>query len=281
MDLTSLSEITQLLKDYGVAPTRGKGQNFLVDHEALMAMVEAANLKPTDAVLEIGPGSGVLTQELATRAKKVVAVELDKKLVQMLKKTTKGAKNLEVVEGDILNFTNQELADRLGGEYQIVANLPYSITGVTLRKFLSQGPKPKRLVLMLQKEVAQRLAAKPGRLSLPGLQAQLYGEPRIYQIIKKTSFFPVPEIDSAILIIDNIGAGQAVADGLDDKKFWQLAKIGFSSPRKQLFNNLAGGLHITKDLAAQLLKKAKIGPQARAQELSVADWLRLVKNFDA
>ncbi|MFA6534501.1 MAG: 16S rRNA (adenine(1518)-N(6)/adenine(1519)-N(6))-dimethyltransferase RsmA [Patescibacteria group bacterium] len=276
MSLTDIHDLQKLLESERLTPNHRLGQNFLVDQAALEAIVAAADLGPGDAVLEIGPGLGTLTTELVQKAGKVLAVELDQKLIKLLRQRFKDQTNLEILEGDILKFKNQELSDRLGGEYKLVANLPYNLTGQILRKFLSYPPRPKTIVLLLQKEVAERITAGPGKMSVLAVAVQLYGEAKIAVEVGRQSFHPAPEVDSAAVVIR---PWPEAPDGLDEKKFWQIVKAGFAARRKQLQNNLANLGQGDKNAVKNILIKAKLSPLARAQDLSVADWLRLAKMF--
>lgn len=280
MDLTNLQTIKDYLSGYEIRPTKNRGQNFLIDRGALDKIIKAADLRKDDLVVEVGPGIGVLTRELASRVKKVLAVELDRKLIKLLRNTSlKGLDNVELWENDILKVKNEELAARLGGDYKVVANLPYNITGVVLQKFLTFEPRPKEMVLMLQKEVAERITAKAGEMSILGVSVQLYGRPEIAAIVPSKSFYPAPAVDSAVVKISHISDDLITKNSLDEKKFWRLVKIGFSARRKQLQNNLMSGLKLSKEEVKNILIKAKLNPLIRAQDLTVEDWLKLTGIF--
>ncbi len=279
MDLTDINNIRQILDRFHLAPSKSKGQNFLIDSEALNQMVEAAKLGPDDVVVEIGPGLGVLTIELAKRVKKVLAVELDSKAISALEHTLVDCKNVEILSSDILATKNQELKDKLGGDYKVVSNLPYNITGKVLRKFMSYEPRPLSMTLMLQKEVAERLVAPAGKMSVVAVSAQVYSQPQIMAIVKKDSFYPEPAVNSAVIHFSNFSTNLFTTNKVDEKKFWQLVKIGFSSRRKQLHNNLMTGLKLDKETVKNALIGIKIDPKTRAQDLSIIDWLNLAKKF--
>ncbi len=273
-------KLKQLFEEYGVWPSKSKGQNFLIDQVVLEKIVQAAGLQPDNNVLEIGPGFGILTEELIKRAQKVLGIELDKRLVYFLKQKFKHEKKLEILQTDILKIKNSELYDKLTkgqGSYKLVANLPYNITGAVLRKFLVYEPKPEAIILLLQKEVAQRIIAQPGKMSLLALSVQFYGQPQIIDYVSQESFYPKPKVESAILkiTVKNIYNLEV----LMEKKFWQLAKIGFSSPRKQLQNNLSAGLSIAKESLKNSLKLAGLRPDCRAQDLNLDQWISLTKNL--
>lgn len=269
--------IKNFCKKYGVRPSREYGQNFLIDREVLETMVQAADLKNNDIVLEIGPGFGVLTIELAGQVKKVLAVESDRRLANALREITADFKNVEIVEENILKLpiTNYRLPN-----YKIVANLPYQITSAVFRKFLSEDPRPSEITVMVQREVAERICAKAGEMSLLSLSVQFYGQPEIVDIVPGRAFWPEPEVDSAILKISNIqDIYEKNRKEIAPEKFFRLAKIGFSSRRKQLQNNLAGGLRLKNEEVQNILVKSGFDKRVRAQDLTVEDWIRLVDNF--
>lgn len=271
----SLYEKTrEISKLYDIHPSRSKGQNFLVNEDVYDQVVEAADLKAADTVLEVGPGLGFLTAKLAKKAGRVVSVELDDKLAAFLSDaiTDSGAENVEILNGNILDFKipNPSLP---GAGYKIAANLPYNITSVFLRKFLTHEHKPELMVLLLQKEVAQRICAKPGDMSLLALSVQFYAEPEIVGYVGRKDFWPSPEVDSAIIKIRIRKEKREV----DEKEFFRLAKFGFSSKRKMLKNNLAGGLHIAHEEAEAKLAKAGLGLKVRAEDLGVEDWIKLIR----
>ena len=286
MDL--LNRTKELCKLYNITPARTKGQNFLIKEEVYDKIIEAAELKKDDVVLEVGPGLGFLTAKLASRAKKVIAVELDDKLAKILRTglATQGIKNVEVVNKDVLKFSifnfqfsKAPLIKGVGG-FKVVANLPYNITSVFLRKFLSSEYKPSLMVLMLQKEVAERITSKPGEMSLLAVSIQFYAKPEIIQIVPKENFWPKPEVDSAIVKIEiKKGVGHPIGcpTPLNEKEFFRLVKIGFSARRKMLKNNLANGYHIPPEEAEKWLKKAGFDLKIRAQELSVGNWLKILE----
>ena len=284
MDL--LQKIKQICKENNIKPVRSRGQNFLINEDIYDLVVDSAGINKIDTVLEVGPGLGFLTEKLAEKAKRVIAVELDDKLADLLRVSLgeKNIDNIEVVNENILDVGfefggKKELSSRWHMNYKIVANLPYNITSVFLRKFLSSKNKPESMVLMLQKEVAERIVAKPGKMSLLAVSVQFYAKAEIIEYVPKTDFWPVPAVDSAIIKI-TIGTGQCPAPiGEFEKKFFQLVKIGFSSKRKMLKNNLANGYHINQQQAENWLKIAGFNEKIRAQEMSVDDWVVLLNVF--
>ncbi|MFH0892664.1 MAG: 16S rRNA (adenine(1518)-N(6)/adenine(1519)-N(6))-dimethyltransferase RsmA [Candidatus Falkowbacteria bacterium] len=271
-----IEQTKKICHSYGIIPARSRGQNFLVDKETYEKIVETAGLSKDDIVLEVGPGLGFLTESLAKKAGKVIAVELDDKLLTALRKrlAEQSIKNVEIINEDILKFLNNA-KDQISN-IKIVANLPYNITSIFLRKYLSGERKPKSMVLMLQKEVAERVAAQPGKMSLLSVSVQFFAEPQIIGYVTKNKFWPVPEVDSAIIKLSIREGGQPqTGTKINEKKFFQLVRIGFSSRRKMLRNNLASGYHITREEAAQKLRDAGFDEKIRAQELSLDSWLKL------
>ncbi|TAN58572.1 ribosomal RNA small subunit methyltransferase A, partial [Patescibacteria group bacterium] len=230
MDLTNITAIKSLCKQYGLYPSSVRGQNFLINRDVLNNMVAAADLKKDDIILEVGPGFGVLTLELAKKVKKVIAIEQDKILIKALRENLEKEKinNVEIIEGNVLKLptTHYQL---LTTNYRIVSNLPYQITSRFLRQFLEAENKPQDMTVMVQKEVAQRIVAKPGDMSLLAISVQFYGEPKIVRNVSKDCFWPEPEVDSSILRIAQIGA-EKYADRrgkVNEKAFFKIVRNGF------------------------------------------------------
>lgn len=290
----NLAEHTkELCQQYGIKPNRSKGQNFLINEDVYDKIIESADLNENDIVLEVGPGLGFLTAELSQKVKRVIAVELDDKLAEILQTGLKSQKiqNIKVLNENVLDFDFYALpltegaclsGRQVGGgrigdliKYKIVANLPYNITSVFLRKFLEAEHKPELMVLMLQKEVAERIVAQPGEMSLLAVSVQFYADPKIIRYVPKEDFYPQPEVDSAIIKLKVKSEKLKV----NEKDFFRLVKFGFSSKRKMLKNNLAGGYHITQKEAENIIKNAGFNPKIRAQELSVSDWKKLLGSF--
>ena len=246
--MSLLDELDYLLKVNHVRPNKLKGQNFCIDQNVLDRMVEVAQLEKDDLVLEAGPGFGFLTLELLKKVKRVVAVELDTNLIKPLNEFAKLHNNLEIINKDILKL---DLNDLKSTDYKIVANLPYSITSRFFKIFLNLELKPTTITVLIQKEVAERIVAKPGSMSLLAISIQLYGDPTIEEIVQKDSFYPVPKIDSAILHIKNIRKYE-FEDIVSEKVFWQVVKSGFSAKRKQLHNNIKNSLHVSDELTSKI-----------------------------
>ena len=260
-----------LLKRHGLRARKGLGQNFLQDPLALEEIVSAAEIQPTDTVLEIGPGLGSLTRYLAVAVKQVVAVELDSKLLPALQAVLTPYSNLRLIQGDILKLSPKDLIAEK--DYLVVANIPYYITSAVIRHLLEAEVKPRRIVLTVQKEVAERICAKPGDMSLLALSVQVYGRPRIAARIPASAFFPAPKVDSAVLSVDIYPAPLIKPELLNI--FFKLIKAGFSQKRKTLRNSLSSGLHISPTNAADLLMSVDIDPQRRAETLSIEEWQTL------
>lgn len=267
-----MTKIKEICQQIGLVPTKRKGQNFLVNGKILEDIINAAELKLDDIILEIGPGLGVLTEKLAQKAKKVVAVELDKKLAAYLKEKFKNQPNVEIIQGDILKTDLRFKIEDL--KYKLVANLPYNITGIVLRKFLSEAPKPNLMVLMVQKEVAERILAKNKKSAIISLMVAFYGKPEIIKFVSKNHFWPRPKVDSALLKITltNADRTQTNAD-INEHNFFKLVRQGFSHPRKQLIGNLA---KIEEKLTLKtIFQKLELNPKTRAEDLSLEQWLRV------
>jgi 16S rRNA (adenine1518-N6/adenine1519-N6)-dimethyltransferase len=264
-----------LLKRYDLRPHKGLGQNFLQDPLALENIVSAAEIQPSDTVLEIGPGLGSLTRYLAVSAKEVVAVELDENLLPPLRGVLAPYRNIRLLHGDILKLSSKDL--NLENDYIVVANIPYYITSAVIRHLLESASKPRRMVLTVQKEVAQRICAEAGDMSLLALSVQIYGKPRIAAQIPANAFFPAPKVDSTILIVDLYSSSRIREELLNT--FFNLIKAGFSQKRKTLRNSLSSGLHIPPTAAADLLTQGNVDPRRRAETLSIEEWEKLSELF--
>ncbi len=260
-----------VLKRYGLRPDKKLGQNFLQDSSALEKIAQAAEIQADDCVLEIGPGLGSLTRHLAGSARSVAAVELDPDLIPPLKAVLTPYANVRIVHGDILELSIAGLVDQPG--YVAAANIPYNITSAIIRHLLESEPKPRRIVLTIQKEVAERICAKSGEMSLLALSVQVYGLPRIVAKIPAGAFYPVPNVDSAILRVDIYDAPLIPKEQLP--VFFKLIKAGFSQKRKTLRNSLSAGLRIKPADAEMMLKSAQVDPMRRAETLSIEEWKRL------
>jgi len=284
---TLKSTIQKFCKLYGIYPSKSKGQNFLVNESVYREIIRHANLTKDDTVLEVGPGLGTLTELLAQNAKRVVAVELDKKLIEILRAQLVSYKNIEIIQGDVLQLATYN--PQLTTDYKIVANLPYNITSHFIRKFLTEENKPSLMVLMLQKEVAERICAKPKDMSMLSFSVQWYAHPQVMSFVSRKDFWPEPKVDSAIIKItpyqkEKIDESLRIAQ-VDEKMLFRVVKWGFASKRKQLHNNISNGLYsmikrkVDIKEIQDILEQCKIHPQVRAQELSMQDWLNLASKL--
>ena len=275
MSLASLDTIKNFFRENNISPSRDRGQNFLVDEKVLEKIIESANLKKDDVVLEIGAGFGTLTERLAQKAGKIITVESDRGILPILRRNLENYKNVEIIEKDVLSVVNYE-SKIMNYEYKIVANLPYQITSIVLRKFLENEPRPNEMMVMVQKEVAERICAISGEMSILAVSVQFFGQPEIIQIVPRSSFYPTPEVDSAILRISRIkNESETNLKRIDVKDFFRVVKVGFSARRKQLHNNLANGLRLKSEEAKNILLDLGLDIQVRAQDLSVDDWINL------
>ncbi|MEZ4659381.1 MAG: 16S rRNA (adenine(1518)-N(6)/adenine(1519)-N(6))-dimethyltransferase RsmA [Caldilineaceae bacterium] len=276
-----MNDAFALMRRYGLQPKRSLAQNFLTDEAHLARIAAAAELTPNDTVIEIGPGLGVLTKHLAAQAGRVIAVELDDRLIDVLKEQFAEQPHVSIVHADILNVQPAELlAAFLGSQtsyqYKVVANLPYYITSAVLRHLLESTPRPQLAVLLMQKEVAERICARPGDLSLLAVSVQFYAVPTLVHRIPAGAFYPRPKVDSAVLRLD-VRAQPAVPD-VDAQLFFKVARAGFSQKRKQIHNSLRSGLTLSKNEITEWLARAEIDPKRRAETLSLAEWGALCRS---
>ncbi|MFC1663524.1 16S rRNA (adenine(1518)-N(6)/adenine(1519)-N(6))-dimethyltransferase RsmA [Patescibacteria group bacterium] len=273
VNLFSKRVVKNLLKKHDARALKRFGQNFLIDKSVVKKTIEAAELNSNDIVLEIGPGIGTLTWEIAQKAKKVLAIEKDLKMVEILKETVKGFKNIEIVNKDILRFSGNLK------NYKIVANLPFYLTAPVIRKFLESEFQPKEMVLIIQKEVGQRICSKPPDMNLLAVSIQFYAKPEIMSFVSKKSFWPKPKVDSAIIKI----VPKKLLIKTDVDLFFKIVKAGFSQPRKQIINNLSrldfSSGKTNREIVKTWLLKNGIQPTQRAETLNIKDWLKLTKNY--
>ncbi len=261
----------EFLKKHNIRPLKKLGQNFLIDKTILDKIILASQLTKDDIVLEIGPGIGTLTQELARTADRTVAVEKDKQLVKLLKTNLTEFKNLEIIESDIIKFSPP-----FKHNYKIIANLPYNIALLIIRKFIEEKNPPKEMILMLQKEVAQKICSE--KSSLPKIAIELYAKSKILFFVPKESFFPIPKVDGAVIKIFDI---QKNVPKIDKDLFFKILKTGFAHPRKTILNNLSKKLEMRKEKVNSWLKNSKINPQKRPEDLKLKEWINLTNGFDS
>jgi 16S rRNA (adenine1518-N6/adenine1519-N6)-dimethyltransferase len=286
------------LSALGIHPKKGLGQNFLVDPAHRARIVAAAELTPDDTVLEVGPGPGVLTDLIAEQAGRVIAVEVDDRLVPLLRERFAAQPHVRIVHADILqvdvgammleagNWTARsagvEAGNRvevsnqpLASSYKVIANLPYYITSAAIRHLLESHPPPERLALTVQREVAERMAAAPPAMSLLALGVQFYCRAHIVGRIPAGAFYPAPKVDSAVVRLDR--RAEPAAPGVGAEAFFRVARAGFSQPRKQLRNALAAGLGLAPSAVEDWLAGAAIDPRRRAETLTLAEWGALAR----
>lgn len=254
------------------------GQNFLKDENVLEKIIEAADLMADDFVLEIGPGQGALTEKLAPKCQKVVAIEIDERLIEPLHTKFVGISNVEVVHDDILKINLPELiSEKLKVEnYKVVANIPYYITAPIVRLLLETKFPPKEIILMVQKEVAERITAKAGEMSILAVAVQYYASAEYLFTVPKAAFDPVPKIDSAIIKITR-NKEQEALDKDATKNFFRIVRAGFSAKRKTLANNLSSGMQLEKKVVEEKIEALGFSKNTRAQELGVEDWKKLTE----
>lgn len=251
-------------------PKKSLGQHWLFDAGSLHAICDAADVQPEDTILEIGPGLGPLTVELTQRAKQVIAVEFDEQLARELPSRVPAA-NLTVVHDDFMRFDLSQLP----AGYKVVANVPYYITSKIVRALLESSTPPQSATLLVQKEVAERIAADPGDMSILAVSAQFYADPELGQVVPAEMFNPAPKVDSQIITLHVHET--PLFDDVTPKQFFAVVRAGFGEKRKTLRNSLSGGLRIEKSESEAILQKAGISTGARAEELSLEDWHRLAK----
>lgn len=275
-------DVRRLLKQWDIRPSKGLGQNLLLNQTALEKIVAAAELHPDDIVLEVGAGLGTLTERLARDAGHVVAVELDERLMPVLQSVLSGFDNVTLIQGDILALdpaalvgtaTHQHPASSI--QYKVVANLPYYITSAVLRHLLEASLKPRRMVITVQREVAERIIAKPGQMSLLAVSVQFHGRPQLLFRIKPGSFYPPPGVESAVLQVDLHTTPPVSVE--DTAAFFRVVRAGFAQRRKQLRNSLAAGLKRSPEEVAAKLREAGVDPRRRAQTLTLEEWARVTR----
>jgi 16S rRNA (adenine1518-N6/adenine1519-N6)-dimethyltransferase len=273
-----------------ISPKKHLGQNFLASQRIKERIIETAEINSEDIILEIGPGTGVLTEELIKRAKEVIAIEKDDEMADLLESKFTGNKNLKIIRGDILEIKISNIiketrlrSDELRrgeGEFKVVANLPYYIATVVIRKLLEEYPFPKEMILMVQKEVGQRICAKPPEMSLLAASVQFYAKPKIAFYVPRESFWPKPKVDSVVIkITDIIEKSDPKREKTFNDLFFKILKAGFSHPRKQLAKNFSQELDFERGRINQWLGENRINPEQRAETLKVEEWEKLATGF--
>ncbi len=264
-----------LLESYDILPRKSLGQNFLHDPNMLEKIVHLAELKPDDRVLEVGPGTGLLTERLVKAAREVIAVEVDERLQPVLEDGFAQVNNVRFIFQDILTVDVPSLFRP--DPYVVVANVPYYITSAILRLLLENDHRPRRLVLTMQQEVAERLIAKPDDMSILSVSVQFFGRPQIVARLKPSVFWPRPDVDSAVVRIDTYD--KPIVDVPDSDTFFRVVRAGFGQKRKQLKNSISSGLAMDAEDAAVLFELAEIDPRRRAETLTLEEWAQLTRAF--
>lgn len=267
-----------LMQELGIRPSKGLGQHFLYERGVVQRLVKQAGVGPADTVLEVGPGLGILTSELLARAGRVIAIELDPTLAAHLRRTFGDDPRLTVVEGDALDI---DIASLLAPDepFVVAANLPYSVGSAVLRHLLESPRPPRRLTVMLQLEVAERLCARPPDMSVLSVATQFFAVPRIAFRVAPSVFIPPPTVESAVAILD-VRPEPPLGAALRPR-FFRVVNAGFRQKRKQVANSLAAELGLPKDEVVAWLSGAGIDPARRAQTLDVAEWVRLTESAPA
>ncbi|MEK7154322.1 MAG: 16S rRNA (adenine(1518)-N(6)/adenine(1519)-N(6))-dimethyltransferase RsmA [Patescibacteria group bacterium] len=272
------NSISQKIKDeldqLGIEPKKSLGQNFLINEGIYRKIVAALEIKRDETVVEIGPGLGTLTQYLVNAGAKVIAIEKDRRLIDWLKNKFKNNPKIKIVENDILKIDPRKLGLEKDN-YKVVGNIPYYLTSRLIRTVFEKWPHPEKIVLMVQKEVAQRICAKPPEMSLLAVSVQYYSKPKIISYVSRNSFYPAPEVDSAIIKLETQNLELKTNEV---KNFFKVVRAGFAGKRKQLANNLTAGLKISKQEIRQKLTLIDIDPQRRAETLTIEEWQRIT-NF--
>lgn len=264
------TQLKNLCNQYNLRPSKSFGQNYLISDAPIHAMIEAGGVNDNDTIVEIGPGFGVLTLQLAHHAKKIIAFEIEQRLKSYWEEKIREHKNIEIVWGDVLQSINKITLQK---KYKLIANLPYQITSKVLRTFLELKYPPECMIIMVQKEVAERICAKAGDMSLLAVSVQYYGEPKIIKRVNKGNFWPSPKVDSAVVAIKNIGAR-------NDKKverFFEIVRAAFAQKRKQAWKNISTELKIDGEKIKSILREVTGNEKVRAEELSVEEWERIVE----
>lgn len=261
----------EIMDAYNLNPKKSLGQNFMHDPNTIEKIITTAELMPDDIVVEIGPGTGELTARLAHYVRHVMAIEVDERLEPLLENRFAETPNVYFVFQDVLKTDILALVGNK--DFVVVANVPYYITTAIIQHLLEQARRPKRIVMTMQYEVAERICAKPGDMTILSNSVQFYGKAQIVSKLNPAVFWPRPNIDSAILRIDTYE--QPIVPVPDEKLFFRIVKAGFSQKRKQLRNSLSGGLQVKSKVAQAYLDSAGIDSQRRAETLTLEEWARL------
>ncbi len=258
------SEILSLLNKYNMRPKKSLGQNFLMDANVVQKIVQAANVSKRDCIVEIGPGLGILTKELAKTGASITSVEIDSWAIPLLEDELKNYSNVKIINEDALKFFPPS------GKYKMVANIPYYITSPLISHFLKNKNRPEKMVILIQKEVAEKIIAKEGRLNVPAINVQIFGKPKIVAKVSRRCFHPMPKVDSAVLEIEMFK--KPLVEEKNLKKFFKIVHAGFAHKRKTILNSFIRSMDIDIKTAREVIEKCGITVTARAQHLTVDDW---------
>ena len=272
-----MEALPEFLRRLGVRPRIALGQHFLVDEFLLARIADACMLNPDDTVVEVGAGPGVLSLELAERARSLVAIEIDEELAALARRQLEGHGTSCVIAADVLDISVEEMFAECGASapYVMVGNLPYYITQPVIRRFLESKEPPKRIVVLIQREVARRIVGGPGKESLLSLSVKTYGRPEVLFDVSSSAFWPEPKVQSAVVLIERLARPAVELPPDELSRFFLLLRAGFAEPRKQLHNGLRSALGLTREEVHSLLEEALIDPALRAQHLALRDWQRL------
>lgn len=266
------SYLKQLCAEYHLQPSKEYGQNYLLSETPIQAMLKAGDVSGKDTIIEVGPGFGVLTLALQEKAGKIIAFEIEKKIFGYWDHLQEAHSNIDVRWGNVLREF-PVMQQTLPKQYKVIANVPYQITALLLRLFLEAVHKPERIVIMVQREVADRMCAKPGDMSLLSVSVQYYGKPKIVAKVSKGNFWPQPKVDSAVIAITDIQERE------NSTAFFALTRAGFANKRKQLWRNIADAFGLSQVDVKQALEQVTGNNQVRAQELSIEQWIALGKQL--
>lgn len=271
----TIETLKNLLTHYGLSPNKTYGQHFLMDETILEDMIDEAGVTASDTVIEIGPGIGNLTERLLARGARVLSLEKDEQFLRVLQTLKKQHDNFDYQLVDALKYN---FADANLGKYKVVANIPYYITGKIVQLFLSQQHKPSSMTLLMQKEVAKNIVAKPGQLNLLAISVQLYGEAKLTTVVPAHKFYPAPKVDSAVIHIELYSKPRYRLQ--DEKKFFRVLRACFAGKRKQIHNTLTHNLGLMKDEALSVLREVGVPAAARPQQLTIEEWIQLVDKIN-
>ncbi len=273
MSFDTPSKVKEILSKYDFKPMHRRGQNFIIDKNIIQKIIQQSQITPTDHILEIGPGLGVLTNELSANAKKVLAVDIDKKIINILENEFNWP-NVKIIKSDILKISNKEIVKYLGSrKYKLIANLPYQITSEVIAKFLKEDPRPSRIIIMVQREVGERMLEGAPHTNLLALMVELYSDAKKLFQVSKNSFYPVPKVESVVMEL--IPKAKISLKPNQESRFWELVKAGYRSKRKYLQNNLASHAKVSKSQLESAWRELGWDKKIRPENLSLKDWLAL------